>query len=115
MDFLQVPIARLRKIHNMLGGNIFVLSVIKEDAANVPKAVMDVQNLHTLLNDIPHSFHYIYHDDVEKGLNDFAELHYADVIITLPQKHSWAGKLFNQSHTQKMIFYIKTPVLALQD
>lgn len=115
MDFLQVPIARLRKMFNFLGGNIFVLSVIQPDTENVPRAVMDVQSLNTLLNDIPHSFHYIYTDDVPKGLNDFANLHYADIIITLPQKHSWASKILSKSHTREMVYNVTTPILALQD
>lgn len=115
MDFMQVPISALRKLYEILGGDIFILSVINHRVGNIPEALMNVQKLNTLLKDIPHSFHYIYHDDVQKGINDFAEMQYADIIITLPKKHNWANRIFSRSHTRDMIYYIKTPVLALQE
>lgn len=114
-DFSKLPLLPLLKTSKLLGGEILLLSVIPKEGANVPKAVIEIKKFTTLLKDIPHSFHYMYRNDVENAINDFAKLHFADLIMLFPQKHSWFNKLFKKSHTRNMVYQVKTPLMTLQD
>ncbi len=112
-DFSQLPVIPLIKTLQLTGGEVFVLSILPTTSENPPEAVMDVRMVGTLLKNVPHSFHYVYADNTEKAIVDFAKLQFVDVVIVLPKKHSWFKKLFNTSHTQNLVFQIATPVLAI--
>lgn len=47
------------------------------------------------------------------ALNDLAEKKNIDLLITFPQRHSFFNLLFRTSHTRKLVFHSKVPVLAL--
>lgn len=112
-DFSQLPVLPLIKILQLTGGEVLVLSVLPLTGANIPQATMDIKKIGTLLQHIPHSFHYWYADNTEKAIVDFAQLQFVDAIITMPKKHPWFKKLFNTSHTQNLVYTIQVPVLAV--
>jgi len=114
LSFSTIPQLPLLQLLNLLGGQLYILSVISNDTANKPEAITDVQKIQTLLKSIPHSYHYVYHDDIDKAIMAFCELHHADALIMLPQKHSWVRKMFNTTHTQNLVYDIKTPVLSVK-
>ncbi len=112
-DFSQIPVLPLIKVLQLTGGEVFVLSVLPIGKDNPPEAVMNVKMVGGLLKNIPHSFHYVYADNTEKAIVDFARLQFVDVVIVLPKKHNWFRKMFNTSHTQNLVYNIATPVLAV--
>lgn len=52
-------------------------------------------------------------DSFTGALNDLAEKKNIDLLITFPQRHSFFNLLFRTSHTRKLVFHSKVPVLAL--
>lgn len=114
-DFSQIPVLPLIKILQLTGGEVFVLSVLPVNKDNPPEAIMDVKMVGGLLKNVRHSFHYVYADNTEKAIVDFAKLQFVDVVIILPKKHNWFKKLFNTSHTQNLVYNIATPVLAVSE
>ncbi len=47
------------------------------------------------------------------ALNHLAEQQNIDMLFTFPQKHSFYNLLFRTTHTRKLVFHSKIPVLAL--
>jgi nucleotide-binding universal stress UspA family protein len=52
-------------------------------------------------------------DSFTGALNNLAEKNHIDLLITFPQRHSFFNLLFRTSHTKKLVFHSKVPVLAL--
>jgi nucleotide-binding universal stress UspA family protein len=52
-------------------------------------------------------------DSFTGALNDMAEKHRIDLLVTFPQRHSFFNMLFRTSHTKRLVFHSKVPVLAL--
>jgi nucleotide-binding universal stress UspA family protein len=52
-------------------------------------------------------------DSFTGALNDMAERNNIDLLITFPQRHSFFNLLFRTSHTRRLVFHSKVPVLAL--
>ena len=60
-------------------------------------------------------YHFIKDDDVEKGLNEFAENNKLDLLIVVPKKHSLLGKIFQPSHTKQLVLHTHIPVMAIHE
>jgi nucleotide-binding universal stress UspA family protein len=55
------------------------------------------------------------HDDVERGIADFAETYYVDMIAMYRSKRSIWQRLVEMSHTKKMSSWINIPLLVLDN
>ena len=70
-------------------------------------------DLHVQLGGLPHKFEVIESEDVEVGIEEFARVNGMDMIITIPRKVSWLGRLFNPSISKKLAQHIDIPMIAL--
>jgi nucleotide-binding universal stress UspA family protein len=52
-------------------------------------------------------------DSFSGALNDLAQQQHIDMLFTFPHKHSFYNLLFRTTHTRKLVFHSKIPVLAL--
>lgn len=59
------------------------------------------------------STHLLKGDSFSGALNDMAEQQNIDMLFTFPQRHSFYNLLFRTTHTRKLVFHSKIPVLAL--
>jgi nucleotide-binding universal stress UspA family protein len=57
--------------------------------------------------------HLLYGESFTHPLNQMAVDNHIDLLFTFPQKHSFFNLLFRTSHTRKLVFHSKVPVLAL--
>jgi nucleotide-binding universal stress UspA family protein len=53
--------------------------------------------------------------DFVESINIFAQDVGADLIITVPRRHSFLGGLFRTSHTQKLAYHSHIPVLTVHE
>ena len=53
--------------------------------------------------------------DFADAINQFALDRNADLIITVPRKHSFLSSLFTTSHTKKLAYHSHLPVLAIHE
>lgn len=59
------------------------------------------------------STHLLRGDSFSGALNDLAVQQNIDMLFTFPQRHSFYNLLFRTTHTKKLVFHSKIPVLAL--
>jgi nucleotide-binding universal stress UspA family protein len=57
--------------------------------------------------------HLLEGESFTTALNHMAEEKKIDILFTFPQKHSFYNLLFRTTHTKKLVFHSKVPVLAL--
>jgi nucleotide-binding universal stress UspA family protein len=50
-----------------------------------------------------------------ESINLFAEDNQADLIITVPRRHSFLSSLFKTSHTRKLAYHSHIPILAVHE
>ncbi len=73
------------------------------------------QDLIRLFADYNPDFHFLRLYDVDEALNLFAHDMHIDLIITIQKNHSFMEKLFRTSHTRKLSFHSKVPILIIHE
>jgi nucleotide-binding universal stress UspA family protein len=104
----------LRSFIKLFHSQLHVLNVV-EDLTVMPsyeKAVNGVR-LSSEIDDLNPSFDTIESDDVIEGINNYINQQNIDLLVMMPGKHTFFKNLFYQSHTQKMAFNTKIPLLCI--
>lgn len=71
--------------------------------------------LHTMLEDVNPSYHFIEQKDIEEGINQFAEKNNLDLIIAIPKKHKLLEGIFKPSSTKQLVFQSHIPVMCVHE
>ena len=69
--------------------------------------------LEHITKQIVHKTITINSDDVGLALEEYLKVHKPDLVILNPKKHTLFNKLFGQSVTRKLIFFLNTPMLLI--
>ena len=67
------------------------------------------------LSDLPHSFHYVEHSDINKGINTFLREHKTDVLCMIHRERSFLNRLIFESVTTIEALNCPVPLLVLHD
>ena len=102
-------------IITQLGGELHVINVnYKEQAVQARNdhefAILDAELKHLKPN-----YHFIKHEDIEEGINEFAENNNLDLIISIPRKHKLLEGLFKKSSTRQLVFESRVPVMCVHE
>jgi len=71
--------------------------------------------LHTLLEEAKPVYHFLEHEDVEDGINEFAEKNHLDLIITIPKKHRLLDTVFKPSSSKQLVYQSHVPVMCVHE
>mgnify|MGYP001048109038 FL=1 len=94
---------------------IYILYVIKEGTEpNIDEDVARL-NLDSYFEGIDHSYHVVFNDDIEEGINGFIKEVNADLLSMIPRKVSFFDRLFKKSITKQCVYHTKVPLLAIHD
>ena len=69
--------------------------------------------VHTLLEDLHPEYHFAKGNGFTTSINQFAEEHAVDLIITIPKHHGLLDSLFTTSHTTKLAFHSHLPLMVI--
>ncbi|MCX8019776.1 MAG: universal stress protein [Chitinophagaceae bacterium] len=97
------------------GAELHVLNVDYRDRSFRPDTPEQSALLHTLLQEANPQYHFIEHEDIEDGINDFAEKNNLDLIIAIPKKHKLLESLFKPSSTRQLVFESRVPVMCIHE
>ena len=86
-----------------------ILWVKTEDELFIP------QQQELKINGTVHKVNIVKSKEIEKGVVSFCRRNKVDLITILSKKHSALYNLFAESHTKKMAFASKVPVMAIHD
>jgi nucleotide-binding universal stress UspA family protein len=118
-DFRKViettPIHFIKDIVKEFNAELHVLNVDFENRHFKPETPEQSLMLHTMLEDVNPSYHFIEQKDVEDGINRFAETNNLDLIIAIPKKHKLLESVFKPSSTKQLVFESHIPVMCVHE
>src|SRR5690606_13030835 len=107
------PLQPLKKILDMFRPELYVVHVTTTHAA-VPEAELEEKRkLEPLLKDYNPHYFFVLEEEFAAAVDKFAEEYTADIIITVPRKHSFLSGLFKRSNTKTLAYNTTLPILAL--
>jgi nucleotide-binding universal stress UspA family protein len=110
------PIINLRKILETFNPKLFVVNVDIEHYVEITEEYQQEKSrMNELLEGFNPEYAFIRLYDFSEAINLFATDHDADLIITVPRKHSFLESLFTTSHTKKLAYHSHLPVLAIHE
>lgn len=118
-DFQKVvestPIQFIKQMVKEFNAELHVLNVDYNNKHFTPDTPEESLLLHTLLQDLDPNYHFINHEDIEDGINEFAEKNNIDLLITIPKKHKLLDGLFKSSSTKQFVTHSHVPVMCVHE
>ena len=118
-DFEKVvestPVHLIKTMVKEFGAELHVLNVDHNSRHFKPGTPEESLLLHTLIEDLNPSYHFIDNADIEDGINDFAEKNNIDLLITIPKKHGLLDTLFKHSSTKELVTHSHVPVMCVHE
>lgn len=118
-DFKEVvdktPVAPIRAIVSFFNAELHVLHVDYKQRNFNPDFPEQTLNLDMLLTGMNPTYNFIENKNVNEGINDFAEKNNIDLIVTLPQKHSFLESIFEKSLTRELLHHTHIPVMCMRN
>jgi len=111
----STPIQFIKNMVKEFGAELHVLNVDYEGKHFKPGTPEESLMLHTLLQDLNPSYHFINHADVEDGINEFVDRNNIDLLITIPKKHKLLDGLFKKSSTKQLVTQSHVPVMCVHE
>ena len=98
-----------------MSAELYVLNVDHNNTHFRPETPEQSLLLHTLLEDLSPKYFFIEDENIEAGINRFAEENNLDLIITIPKKHKLLEGLFKKSHTRQLVFESHVPIMCVHE
>ena len=118
-DFKDVvettPTHFIKEFVKTFNAELHVLNVDYKERHFKPETPEESLMLHTMLEDVKPSYHFIEHKNAEDGINEFAEKNNIDLLIAIPKKHKLLEGLFKPSSTKQLIFHSHVPVMCIHE
>lgn len=119
-DFIDVekttPVAALRSLLNLFRPTLHVIHIDESQQARPGEGFLkDKHAMDALLQGFNPEYHFIPTKDFTQGISNFVRDNQVDLIITIPHHHSFLADLFTKTHTEKLAYQARVPVLAVHD
>lgn len=111
----STPVAEIGQWLEILGAKLLVLNVILEGKRANPDTIMEQYKMHALLDVFQPEYHYTASDDIAEEIEEFAEDHDAELIITIPKSYGFFERLFRRSVSKQLIKKSHIPLLLLRE
>lgn len=92
-----------------------VLNVHQNNSKLTLEMVAKKMKKKVALDQYHHSVNVVEKDDVERGIFEFLRIHPTDMLVMVARKRGLINKMFEPSHTKKMTYETKIPLLVLHE
>lgn len=118
-DFREVvnttPTRFIKDFVKQFNAELHVLNVDYKNSHFKPETPEESVLLHTMLEDLNPKYDFIEDENIEAGIEKFAEKNNLDLVITIPKKHKLLEGLFRKSHTKDLVFHSHLPIMCVHD
>jgi len=111
----NTPVKPIHDFCNAYKSSLFVLNVDHKNKHFNPSTPEESLLLHTMIEDLKPTYHFLDDPNVEHGIEEFANKHDLDMVITIPKKHRLLDGLFQRSHSKDLIFHAHLPILCVHE
>ncbi len=110
-----IPAPEIRELVNRFKAQLHILHVSVEPGESVSEETIDeTEWLRDILSDLHPKFHFIYDEEVEHGIQAWADTHQLDMLIVIPKKHRFPASLFHRRQSPKLVMHAHIPVMAIK-
>ena len=111
-----IPGKEIKSLVNEFKAELHVLHVNPEGGESLgPEPVEESAWLQEILVGLNPEYHFIRGTDIEKTISDFAEQNELDLLIVIPKKHNLISKMFQHSHSKRLVLQTHVPVMAIHE
>jgi nucleotide-binding universal stress UspA family protein len=118
-DFREVvettPSHFIKDFVKEFNAEIHVLNVDYKNSHFRPETPEESALLHTMLEDLNPKYDFIEDENIDTGIEKFAEKNNLDLVIAIPKKHKLFESLFKKSHTRELVFHSHLPVMCVHE
>jgi nucleotide-binding universal stress UspA family protein len=118
-DFAEIvettPTELIKKFIKEFDAELHVLNVDYKNKHFRPDTPEQSALLHDLLEDLRPKYDFIEDENIDAGINRFAEKNSLDLLITIPKKHKLLEGLFRKSHTKELVFHSHVPIMCVHE
>jgi len=118
-DFREVvrttPTHFIKDFVTEFNAELHVLNVDYRNSHFKPGTPEESALLHTMLADLNPKYDFIENENIEAGIEKFAEKNNLDLVITIPKKHKLLEGLFRKSHTKDLVFHSHVPIMCVHE
>lgn len=111
----STPVLAIKGFINALGARLIILNVDIEGGHIDPDTIKEMKHLHQLWDDQQPEYHYTDHEDMAKGIMEFASQQRAELVITVPKQYGFFESIFHRSMTKKLAFHTHLPLLLFKE
>lgn len=118
-DFRQVlnttPSKIIKEFVKEFNAELHILNVDYKNAHFKDTTPEESLVLHTMFEDLNPVYDFIEDENIESGIEKFAEKNGLDLVITIPKKHKLLESLFRKSHTKDLVFHSHLPIMCVHE
>ncbi|MCG8319614.1 MAG: universal stress protein [Cytophagales bacterium] len=85
-----------------------------EEAGLSDSEINEAKKFEQYFKHVRHTYHFIHTQNIEAGLEDYAQNNDIDLIALIPRKHKFLDNLSQKRISKKLAFHSKVPILALK-
>lgn len=111
----KIPTNLIREFISEFDAEFHVLNVDHESKNFTEGSGAQMEAFSTQFGELKPQYHFIEHIDVEDGINEFAETHNLDMVITIPRKHKLLDSIFKPGSTKQLVFGAHVPVVCVHE
>lgn len=112
-----IPVDIIQQIMDDTKAKLLVFNLevdMEESKNNYPAKVMgEGFAVHSVLQNFKPEYFFSKSEEYVDGINEFADSHNVQMIISMPKRHSFFEKLFIKSRTKKLAFHTHIPLLVI--
>ncbi|TAH09165.1 MAG: universal stress protein [Sphingobacteriia bacterium] len=112
-----IPVNIIRSLIKDTHAKLLVFNIevdMEETNAKYPASMMgEGFAVHTLLQEFQPEYHFTKNKEYVDGVNEYADSHEVDMIISIPKRKGFFEKLFIKSTTKKLAFHTHLPLLVV--
>lgn len=103
----------IKMITELLNAELHILHISNERYIT-NESSFEARSLERALRGVKRSYHYLTHQSFEGGLFNYIEENNIDMVAMLPREHSLLERILKSSHTRKIAFHSKIPLLTIK-
>jgi nucleotide-binding universal stress UspA family protein len=112
----SIPFSQIRSLVKQFNAELYILHINSEgEKGFTAEKTIESRALQNMLDDLHPFYRFIDYDQIEDGLEEFAETNKLDLLITVPKRHNIIDKIFHKSHSKKLVMQTHVPVMAIHD
>jgi nucleotide-binding universal stress UspA family protein len=111
-----IPVKEIRSLVEKFHAEFHVLHVSTESGNSFnDETVEESRWLQDIIGKFNPKYHFINDTDIEKGIVEFTERNNLDLLIIIPKKHNLINKIFQPSHSKRLVLHTNVPVMAVHE